>query len=217
METGAKVLNSNDIYALLASYGCTDISFNGVTWSYKTPAGLALTGQTVAPQQVYKLTVDTTLVGYVNAVGRGNFYDTNGVSKGVTTINMNAAPYVGTGTGFMYNTNAAGTMEYATYASSTAFSVASAYDLTIKTGYVTLTDASTKVKFGTTSACNDSTEPTEAQVGTTVYFKLDSAATTITVSDSTTITPVLVSGIDKAAGAVYRFTATSNNVSVTVF
>lgn len=216
VETGAKVLNSNDIYALLASYGCTDISVDGSgKWSYKTPAGLALTGQTVAPQQVYKLTVDTTLVGYVNAVGRGNFYDTNGVSKGVTTINMNAAPYVGTGTGFMYNTNAAGTMEYATYASSTAFSVASAYDLTIKTGYVTLTDASTKVKFGTTSACNDSTEPTEAQVGTTVYFKLDSAATTITVSDAT-ITPVLVSGTDKAVGAVYRFTATSNNVTVTV-
>lgn len=217
VETGAKVLNSNDIYALLASYGCTDISVDGSgKWSYKTPAGLALTGQTVAPQQVYKLTVDTTLVGYVNAVGRGNFYDTNGVSKGVTTINMNAAPYVGTGTGFMYNTNAAGTMEYATYASSTAFSVASAYDLTIKTGYVTLTDASTKVKFGTTSACNDSTEPTEAQVGTTVYFKLDSAATTITVSDGTTITPVLVSGTDKVAGAVYRFTATSSNVIVTV-
>ena len=110
VESGAKVLNSNDIYALLASYGCTDISVDGSgKWSYKTPAGLALTGQTVAPQQVYKLTVDTTLVGYVNAVGRGNFYDTNGVSKGVTTINMNAAPYVGTGTGFMYNTNAAGT------------------------------------------------------------------------------------------------------------
>lgn len=217
VESGAKVLTDSDKYALLASYGCTDISVDGNgKWSYKTPAGLALTGQTVAPQQVYKLTVDTTLVGYVNAVSGGNFYDTNGVSKGVTTINMNAAPYVGTGTGFMYNTNAAGTMEYATYASSTAFSVASAYDLTIKTGYVTLTDASTKVKFGTTSACNDSTEPTEAQVGTTVYFKLDSAATTITVSDGTTITPVLVSGTDKAAGAVYRFTATSSNVTVTV-
>lgn len=214
VESGAKVLTDSDKYALLASYGCTDISFNGATWSYKTPAGLALTGQTVSPVQVYKLTVDTALVGYVNS---STVYTTAGVATGNTIDMTSAKPtgYKGTGTGFM--TDKSGTMQYVAYTTAGAsYDVRCAHDMTIETGYVTLTDASTKVKFGTTSACNDSTEPTAAKVGSTVYFKLDSTATTITVSDGTTITPVLVSGTDKAANAVYSFTVGTGNVTVTV-
>lgn len=221
VESGSKDLYSNDIYALLVSYGCTDISYSTSGWNFKTPAGLPVTNQSITTEQVYKLTVDTTVVGYVNAKDGGNFYDTNGVSKGpgVTTIDMSAAPYVGDGTGFMYNTNAAGTTKmYASYTRSNSFRVTSAYDLTIETGYVTLTDASSGsgVKFGTTSACNDSTEPAAAKVGSTVYFKLNSDATTITVRDGTTITPDLVSGTPKKDGAVYSFTVGTGNVTVTI-
>lgn len=212
VESGAKVLNSNDIYALLASYGCTDISIDGNgKWSYKTPAGLALTGQTVAPEQVYKLTVDTTLVGYVNAENGGNFYDTNGVKKVGTTIDMTTT-YKGDGTGFM--TDKDGTMEYVDYnTAGTNYDVRYTHDVTIETGYVTLTGAD--VTFGTTSACNDSTAPTTAKVGSTVYFKLNSAATNLSVNGGA-ITPKLVSGTDKAANAVYSFTVGTGNVTVTV-
>lgn len=215
VESGAKVLTDSDKYALLASYGCTDISFNGVTWSYKTPAGLALTGQTVSPVQVYKLTVDTALVGYVNG---SNAYDTKGVAM-ANTINMNAAPYKGTGTGFVYDAATKGTMVYADYASNRSLSILFTHDVTIKTGYVKLTDANNNVTFGTTTAFSG--EPDGAQVDTTMYFKLTGDASSVAASDTAgaiagAITCTLVSGTANKTGAVYRFTVRTTDVTVTV-
>ena len=88
-DSSVKTLSEDDIYAILADNGCTDISNDGSTWSFKNAKGLRYNNVTIRDTRVYLVTVDSpagvTVKDAAYKYSNTKFYASNGLT---VTVNL---------------------------------------------------------------------------------------------------------------------------------